>query len=130
MFKYFSIGLSPINSTLLNCAILNQFMDYMKKSPADIMQWWLDGVLPEKLGMSEEFMEIYELRDAKVFLEDLEWFCRQMRANVFKRVQSPPNIVVSKTAYGYDLRESILPWFRFTSKEQKLYDEILKCGWY
>lgn len=113
-----------------HCKLVEQFMDYMKKSPADIMRWWLDGVLPEKLGMSEEFMEIYQLRDAKVFLDDLEWFCRQTRANVFKRIQSPPNIVVSKTAYGYDLRESILPWFRFTNKEQKLYDEILKCGWY
>ena len=113
-----------------HCKLVEQFMDYMKKSPVDIMQWWLDGVLPEKLGMSEELMEIYELRDARIFLDDLEWFCRQMRANVFKRVQSPPNIVVSKTAFGYDLRESILPWFRFTSKEQELYDKISDTGWY
>ena len=100
-------------------------MDYMKKSPADIMKWWLDGVLAEKLGMSPKLMDIYNLNDPKVFIEDLEWFCRQMRGNVFKRVQSPPSIVTSKTAFGYDLRESILPWFRFTAKEEWLKYEIL-----
>jgi len=108
-----------------HCKLIEQFLDYIKKTPADIMEWWIDGVLPEKLGMSPKLMEIYNLNNPKVFLDDLEWFCRQMRGNVFKRVQSPPNIVVSKTSFGFDLRESILPQFKFTRKEQELYNTIL-----
>ena len=32
-----------------------------------------------------------------------------MRASCFKRIQAPPIIVLSKRAFGFDLRESQLP---------------------
>jgi NAD+ synthase (glutamine-hydrolysing) len=45
------------------------------------------------------------------FIKDLEWFDRQMQGSVFKRVQSSPGIIVSKSSFGYDERESILPYW-------------------
>ena len=32
-----------------------------------------------------------------------------IQKNVFKRIQAPPIILTSKSSYGYDIRESILP---------------------
>lgn len=109
-----------------HCKIIEQFMDYMKKSPADIMQWWLDCKLEEKLDISSELINRYNLNDPKIFIEDLEWFCSKIHSSVFKRVQSVPIIVLSKTSFGYDLRESILPNFEFTAKERMLKQKILK----
>ena len=42
-------------------------------------------------------------------MEDLEWLAGQVRASVFKRIQAPPIVVLSKRAFGFDLRESQLP---------------------
>ena len=42
-------------------------------------------------------------------MADLEWLCQQLRLSFFKRVQAPPIIVLSKRAFGFDLRESQLP---------------------
>ena len=47
--------------------------------------------------------------DAKAWLEDLEGVARQLRISYFKRIQAPPIIVMSKRAFGFDLRESQLP---------------------
>ena len=47
--------------------------------------------------------------DVNSWIEDLEWIARQVRVNYFKRVQAPPIIVLSKRAFGFDLRESQLP---------------------
>ena len=49
------------------------------------------------------------LPDARAFVEDLEWVAGQLRASCFKRIQAPPIIVLSKRAFGFDLRESQLP---------------------
>lgn len=45
--------------------------------------------------------------DPVVFIEDLQWLMKRINGAVYKRVQSPPIIITSKTAYGYDRRESI-----------------------
>ena len=48
---------------------------------------------------------------------------------MFKRVQSPPIIAVSKSAYGYDIRESILP--PETSLEyDRLKEQVLRLDRY
>jgi len=35
-----------------------------------------------------------------------------LRINYFKRIQAPPIIVLSKRAFGFDLRESQLPEYQ------------------
>jgi NAD+ synthase (glutamine-hydrolysing) len=92
-----------------HCALIEAFMDFQLKSVEDVMQWYLDGTLAERLGITEEVLHRYAIDDPAEFVRDLEWFQNQLQMSVFKRVQSPPIILLSKTAYGYDRRESMLP---------------------
>jgi NAD+ synthase (glutamine-hydrolysing) len=92
-----------------HCALIEAFMDFQLKSVEDVMQWYLDGTLAARLGVTREMMHRYAIDDPAEFIRDLEWFQNQLQRSVFKRVQGPPIILLSKTAYGYDRRESILP---------------------
>jgi len=100
-------------------ALLEAFTDYRKKSPEDILEYWLNGELAEKLGIDNKIIQRYSLDKANCFLEDLEWFCKKMQQNVFKRIQSPPIIITSKSSYGDDIMESQLPW-RKTNRYKEL----------
>ncbi len=108
-----------------HCRLLEKIMDYKKTSPEEILQWYLNGQIEEKLQISTELIKRWELDNPQHFLEDLEWFLRSMQINVFKRIQAPPIIVTSKTAYGYDLRESQLQ-FHFSSRYHALKTQILQ----
>lgn len=88
-------------------ALLEAVTDYRKTNPETVAHWYLAGTLHEHLGVPAELLQRWHLDDPKTFVEDLEWFFGQVRRNVFKRVQSPPIIIVSKSAYGYDIRESL-----------------------
>ena len=70
----------------------------------------LAKALPDKnaIGALGYIMKKYGLDKYDTFLEDLKWFLAAMDRAVFKRIQSPPIIVQSKEAYGYDIRESQL----------------------
>lgn len=92
-----------------HCALLDAMTDYKKKAPEEIMRWFLEGTLHHHLGIEPALLERWGVHRAPEFLADLEWFTRAVRGAVFKRVQSPPIIITSKSAYGYDIRESILP---------------------
>ena len=72
----------------------------------------------KKLECSEDLYKKYQLEKPAVFIKDLEWLVKSMQQAVFKRIQSPPIIILSKGAYGYDIRESQLPVF--TTKKYKL----------
>ncbi len=58
------------------------------------------------------------------FLADLEKNYRRLIGSYFKRVQCPPVPILSKRAFGYDLRESLLSPF-FTSRYYDLKKWIL-----
>ncbi|NLE00458.1 MAG: NAD(+) synthase, partial [Fibrobacter sp.] len=62
----------------------------------------------------------YNLNDPKLFIDDLEWVLKSMQSAVFKRIQSPPIIILSKSSYGFDIRESQLHvYYSDTYKELK-----------
>lgn len=103
-------------------ALLEAFTDFRKVSPEQVLEWYGDGVLAECLGLPEGLLERWGLDNPEVFVKDLEWFARQLNNSVFKRVQGPPIIITSKSAYGFDIRESLLP-FRLTRRF-----EVLKEG--
>ncbi len=103
-------------------ALLVAMTDYKKKSPEDVLKWYLDGTMEENLSIGTDLMERWGLVDPKTFVEDLEWFVRSVQNSVFKRVQSPPIIITSKSSFGYDIRESLVPW------EPTLeFDELKAC---
>ena len=92
-------------------AVLRQIIEY-RKDPVDFLQWFVDGVLLDVIGWndSEQFRGWFS--DVNGWIEDLEWVAQQVRINTFKRVQAPPIIVLSKRAFGFDLRESQLPSYQ------------------
>lgn len=110
-------------------ALLEAFMNFRKATPEQVLRWYLQGVLHTSLNISLELMARWELLDPQNFIADLEWFTRQMRGNVFKRVQAPPVIITSKTAFGFDLRETILPWVQ-GAQYRALRGEVLALASY
>lgn len=108
-------------------ALIRVFTDYRRASPEDILSWYHDGNIGEKLGVPQDLLVQYGLTEPKVFIDDLEWVVRCMRSAVFKRVQSPPVVIMSKGAYGYDVRESQFP-HTSTRRYLKLREVILTSG--
>jgi NAD+ synthase (glutamine-hydrolysing) len=89
-------------------ALLRQLIEY-RHHAADILGWFLDGTLLGELHWSDAVQFKAYFPDSRSWLEDLEWVVRQLHTSYFKRIQAPPIIVVSKRAFGFDLRESQLP---------------------
>lgn len=115
-----------------HCSLLEKILDYRKANIADIAQWWLDGELHNKLSIDLKLMEIYNLYEGSIFIEDLEWFFGKLYSQTFKRVQSVPIIVTSKTAFGYDYRESIMPAKSLLNSRRynELKNKIIACETY
>ncbi len=89
-------------------ALLRQLVEY-RRHPLDVLDWFLQGRLFVELGYEGEAEFLDHFADSAAWVEDLEWVDRQLRVNFFKRIQAPPIIVLSKRAFGFDLRESQLP---------------------
>lgn len=89
-------------------ALLRQIVEY-RKCASDFLQWYIRGEFFSALGWndSERFYQYFP--DAQSWIDDIEWIERQVRINFFKRIQAPPIIVLSKRAFGFDLRESQRP---------------------
>lgn len=92
-----------------HCALIEAFMDFRAKSAEDVMKWYLTGRLEANLGITTEVIKRNDVDRTEEFVRDMDWFSEHVLRSVFKRVQGPPIILLSKTAYGYDRRESILP---------------------
>lgn len=115
-------------------ALLEAMIDYKRKTAEDIMQLYADGQLHNMLDfylrdlvgkdIGLDLMKRWGVDKPEEFIKDLTWFDKQMQGSVFKRVQSPPGIIVSKSAYGYDERESMLPYWE-SDRTQELKQKIL-----
>ena len=89
-------------------AVLRQLIEY-RRHPVDFLEWYRAGELPERIGWNDAERFRAWFPNARSFVDDLEWVDGQLRINYFKRIQAPPIIVLSKRAFGFDLRESQLP---------------------
>ena len=89
-------------------ALLRQLVEY-RRHPLDILEWYRTGELLERIGWEDEERFRAYFPETRDFIDDLEWIEQQMRVNFFKRIQAPPIVVLSKRAFGFDLRESQLP---------------------
>ncbi len=54
----------------------------------------------------KKWLEVYNLTNYNEFIDDLNWIIRQTQISVFKRIQMPPIILVSRGSFGSDLREN------------------------
>ena len=92
-------------------AVLRQLIEF-RAHPMDLMRWRLEGEFLERQDWPHEAAFVAYFPDARSWLEDLEWVAEQVRMNYFKRVQAPPILILSKRAFGFDLRESQLPAYQ------------------
>ena len=92
-------------------AVLRQMIEY-RKHLVDFLMWFAEGALCVELGWGDSEQFFGHFPDTRSWIEDLEWVERQVRINYFKRIQAPPTIVLSKRAFGFDLRECQLPQYR------------------
>jgi NAD+ synthase (glutamine-hydrolysing) len=107
-------------------AVLRQMIEY-RRHGVNFLQWFLAGVLLERLEWDDEARFRSHFSDAQSWVEDLEWVERQVRINYFKRIQAPPIIVLSKRAFGFDLRE--MQWPAYAPRRyEELKAEVLKMG--
>ena len=112
-----------------HCALIEALTDFIRKSPEDILEWYLNGQLEKNLRIDKRLLARWGINDPRLFVNDLEWFVSTIQKNVFKRIQAPPIIITSRSSYGYDIRESMLP-FQKTNRYENLKSEILKMGKY
>lgn len=53
------------------------------------------------------WLKVYGLdHDEQAFKADIQWFKRSVNQAVFKRIQMPPIVLISRGAFGYDYRET------------------------
>lgn len=113
-----------------HCRILDLMTNYKITSISEMLQWWLEGSLHQHLGLDLSRFESFGATNGKTFVEDLVWFYSREHNQTFKRVQSVPLVVTSKTAYGFDRRESILPSYSLSKRATALAELIKIQGKY
>jgi len=114
-------------------ALLALMTDYQKWSEEKILRAHGDGTLHQSigkaLGQDDAFglalMKRWGMEKPNTFVDDLRWFISSIKKNVFKRVQAPGIIITSRSAFGYDIRESILPYYE-SGRLQKLRNYLLQ----
>ena len=84
--------------------LINQLTEYPGGRVEEIMDDYLQG----RLQTSEigRWLRYYGLDEPQAFVQDLEWVLRTMQGAVFKRIQFPPLILISRGAFGSDVREA------------------------
>jgi NAD+ synthase (glutamine-hydrolysing) len=97
----------------------------LRRDPEDILAAFAAGRLEAALGLAAGGSVVGTFfPDIAAFVADLELVWRRLRQSFFKRVQAPPIIVVSKRAFGFDLRESQIRT-RFTRRYGRLKADLL-----
>ncbi len=104
-------------------ALLRELVEY-RKNPETVLHSYIEGTLDETLRIPKGTVA-GSFANAKEFVDDLEQKYHALQTSLFKRVQAPPVIVVSKSSFGYDFRES-LGVADFTRKYIELKAEALK----
>ncbi len=87
--------------------LVRYFTEYPSHHPFEWVQKYADGSW--KATPVAETMVAYGLDDPKAFVKDFRWFIRNWQLAIFKRIQFPPILTVSRGAFGFDYRESQLP---------------------
>ncbi len=95
--------------------LIEKLLEYPCVSIEKIMESYLDGTLLN--GEMGKWLRYYKLDDASSFIKDLQWIRNTLKSNVFKRMQTPPVVMISRGAFGSDYREVQLP---VTDSEQYL----------
>ncbi len=106
--------------------LFRSFVEHWQKAtPEDILNWYLQGVLEDKLGCKKGIVREY-FPTAKEFVEDLErWWNLFTGMAIAKRIQAPPILAVSRRAYGFDHREAQNGPY-YTRKYREMKEKLLR----
>lgn len=95
-----------------------------KATPEDILTWYAEGILEEKLGCAPGLVNKL-FPAAAEFISDLErWWKQFTGMGVAKRIQAPPILALSPRAFGFDHREAQNGVY-FTRGYLKLKEELI-----
>jgi len=83
--------------------LIHELLSFPSLSPERFLTMFIEKTFPKHIL---HLLKHYQLNDGKAFLDDLNWILSSWNRSYFKRIQMPPNILVSKGAFGYDYRES------------------------
>ncbi len=95
-----------------------------RKNPEWFLEMYLNDQLEYELKLDPGTLAGH-FRNPQDFIEDLEKNWIRFCGSYFKRVVSVPVPIVSKRAFGFDLRESIMP-AHFTERYKHLREIILR----
>jgi len=106
-----------------------EFLGKLKKAyiernltPEDILRKFQNWTLEKKLGLDKNIMEYFETKQD--FIEEVEKLWKLKHNNFFKRIQYPPIITLTSSAFWTNYRES-QNWVYFGKNYEKIKREIL-----
>jgi len=105
--------------------LVQYLVEYPSHHPTDWLKMYLRGEWKQTAVAT--IMVAYGLDDAQAFIDDYRWFMKVWHAGIFKRIQFPPIITVSRGSFGFDYRESQGPYVE-SEAAVELIDAILKEG--
>lgn len=102
--------------------LVRAFVEF-RLDPEDLLRYYHQGTLGSVLHCEQDLIDNY-FKTPEAFIADLEHKWRLFKLSLFKRIQAPPILAVSKRAFGFDLRES-QNGVHYTREYQRLKTEIL-----
>jgi NAD+ synthase (glutamine-hydrolysing) len=105
--------------------LIQTLMSFPTLAVERVMKLFIEKKLPNEIV---SLLKHYHLDQGEAFLIDLEWVLRSWSKGVFKRIQLPPNILVSRGAFGFDYRESQMA-FETTNTYKTLRETIKKSAY-
>jgi NAD+ synthase (glutamine-hydrolysing) len=99
--------------------LIHELLSFPSLAPERMLTMFQQKTFPKAV---KTLLQHYGLDQPKAFIADLEWVLTLWNRSYFKRVQMPPNIIVSKGAFGYDYREAQMPY-----EKTKRYHELVKA---
>ncbi len=84
--------------------LIQKLTEYPGFKVEQLMEDYLSGAVFET--EPGKWLKFYGLDDPKAFIEDLQWVLSNIQNSIYKRIQMPPIIMVSRGSFGQDYRES------------------------
>ena len=92
-------------------------------TPEDILRKFKDWILEKKLGLDKNILDYFETKQD--FIEEVEKLWKLKHNNFFKRIQYPPILTLTSSAFWTNYRES-QNWTYFGKNYEKVKKEILE----
>lgn len=103
--------------------LVQYFIQYPSHNILDLLKIYQSGEWRKTEVAS--WMIYYGLDNPKAFIEDIRWFMKSWHSAIFKRIQFPPIVTISRGSFGFDYRESQIPYIE-NHEIKELIETILK----